>query len=206
MSIIGSFANKVFKVSSNHLYTFDEFTMNSELKIDEQEVDGSKPSTYIKGPGLDKVSLNISLIKQKNIDVRNEIDEWKKIKDSKIPYHLIIGNRNLATYKFLLTNVDVSETKIGVYGEYLKAKVQLQFSEYVRAGKKEENTTISSSSDNTTKSSTKSPSKKSTAGTTKSSKKSKKRKNKNASKSKSKNKTSKSDNSKVEALEKELYG
>ncbi|WP_195940963.1 phage tail protein [Romboutsia sp. 1001713B170131_170501_G6] len=206
MSIIGSFANKVFKVSSNHLYTFDEFTMNSELKIDEQEVDGSKPSTYIKGPGLDKVSLNVSLIKQKNIDVRNEIDEWKKIKDSKIPYHLIIGNRNLATYKFLLTNVDVSETKIGVSGEYLKAKVQLQFSEYVRAGKKEENTTTSSSSNDTTKSSTKSTSKKSTAGTTKSSKKSKKRKNKNASKSKSKNKTSKSDNSKIEALEKELYG
>lgn len=206
MSIIGSFANKVFKVSSNHLYTFDEFTMNSELKIDEQEVDGSKPSTYIKGPGLDKVSLNISLIKQKNIDVRSEIDEWKKIKDSKVPYHLIIGNRNLATYKFLLTNVDVSETKIGVSGDYLKAKVQLQFSEYVRAGKKEENTTTSSSSNNTTKSSTKSTSKKSTAGTTKSSKKSKKRKNKNASKSKSKNKTSKSDNSKIEALEKELYG
>ena len=206
MSIIGSFANKVFKVSFNHLYTFDELTMNSELKIDEQEVDGNKPSTYIKGPGLDKVSLNVSLIKQKNIDVRNEIDEWKKIKDSKVPYHLIVGNRNLATYKFLLTNVDVSETKIGVSGEYLKAKVQLQFSEYVRAGKKEESTTTSSSSGNSTKNSTNSTSKKSTAGTTKSSKKSKKRKNKNASKSKSKNKTSKSDNSKIEALEKELYG
>lgn len=206
MSIIGSFANKVFKVSSNHLYTFDEFTMNSELKIDEQEVDGNKPSTYIKGPGLDKVSLNVSLIKQKNINVRNEIDEWKKIKDSKVPYHLIIGNRNLATYKFLLTNVDVSEIKIGIAGEYLKAKVQLQFSEYVRAGKKEESTTTATSSGSSTKNSTKSTSKKSTAGTTKSSKKSKKRKNKNASKSKSKNKTSKSDNSKIEALEKELYG
>ena len=62
MSIIGSFANKVFKVSSNHLYTFDEFTMSGELKVDEQEVDNSKPSSYIKGPGLDKVSLNILLI------------------------------------------------------------------------------------------------------------------------------------------------
>ena len=68
MSTIGSFANKVFKVSSNHLYTFDEFTMNGELKVDEQEVDGSKPSSYIKGSGLDKVSLNILLIKQKNIN------------------------------------------------------------------------------------------------------------------------------------------
>ncbi len=195
MSTIGSFANKVFKVSSNHLYTFDEFTMSGELKVDEQEVDGSKPSTYIKGSGLDKVSLNILLIKQKNIDVRNEIQDWFKIRDSKTPHHLIIGNKNLSTYKFLLTNVDTSDTKIGHNGEFLKSTLKLQFSEYVRAGKKENNSTSTNSS---------SSSSKSNAGTSKSSKKTKK----NSSKSKSQNSSTSSNksNAKLEALEKELYG
>lgn len=123
MSTIGSFANKVFKVSSNHLYTFDEFTMNGELKVDEQEVDGSKPSSYIKGSGLDKVSLNILLIKQKNINVRSEINEWFKIMNSKIPHHLIIGNKNISSYKFLLTNIETSDTKIGPDGEFLKSNL-----------------------------------------------------------------------------------
>lgn len=136
MSTIGSFANKVFKVSSNHLYTFDDFTISGELKVDEQEVDGSKPSTYIKGSGLDKVSLNILLIKQKNVNVRNEIQDWLKIRDAKTPHHLIIGNKNLSSHKFLLTNVNTSDIKIGPNGEFLKSTVQLQFSEYVRAGKK----------------------------------------------------------------------
>lgn len=195
MSTIGSFANKVFKVSSNHLYTFDEFTMSGELKVDEQEVDGSKPSTYIKGSGLDKVSLNILLIKQKNINVRNEIQDWFKIRDSKTPHHLIVGNKNLSTYKFLLTNVDTSDTKIGPNGEFLKSTLKLQFSEYVRAGKKENNSTSTSSS---------SSSSKSNAGTSKTSKKTKK----TSSKSKSQNSSTSSNksNAKLDALEKELYG
>lgn len=196
MSTIGSFANKVFKVSSNYLYTFDEFTMNGELKIDDQEVDGSKPSTYIKGSGLDKVSFNLMLIKQKSIDVRTEIKDWFKIKDDKTPHNLIIGNSNLSSYKFLLTNVDVSDVKIGAGGEFLKAKVQLQFSEYVRAGKKDDKSSESPGKSTSNKS-------KSNAGTSKSSKSTKKRKNSNASKSTS---SSSKSNSKLDALEKELYG
>lgn len=205
MSTIGSFANKVFKVSSNTLYTFDEFSRNGDLKIDEQEVDGSKPSTYIKGSGLDKVTLNVLLIKQKSLNVRNEIDEWFKIMNSKVPYHLIIGNKNLSTYKFLLTNVGTSDTKIGPGGEFLKSTLQLQFSEYVRAGKKEDNSTSTGASTSTsTSNSTSKSSSKSKAGTTKTSKQTKKRSTKTSSKQ-TKNDSNKS-NAKLEALEKELYG
>ncbi len=202
MSTIGSFANKVFKVSSNTLYTFDEFERTGDLKIDEQEVEGNKPSTYIKGSGLDKVTLNLLLIKQKNLNVRNEIDEWFKIMNSKVPYHLIIGNKNLSSYKFLLTNVGTSDTKIGPRGEFLKSTLQLQFSEYVRAGKKEDNSTSTGVSTSTSNSTSKSSSK-SKAGTTKTSKQTKKTTTKTSKQTK--NDSSKS-NAKLEALEKELYG
>ena len=140
-------------------------------------------------------------IKQKNINVRNEIQDWFKIRDSKTPHHLIVGNKNLSTYKFLLTNVDTSDTKIGPNGEFLKSTLKLQFSEYVRAGKKENNSTSTSVSSST---STSKSSSKSKAGTTKTSKKTKKRSTKTSSKP-TKNNSSKS-NDKLEALEKELYG
>ena len=188
MPILGSFSNKTFSVSMDKIYTFDELTINSELKFEEQEVEGSKPSTYIKGAGLDKFSFTISLIKQKKINIENEIKDWLKIRDSKTPHYLIIGGKSVSNYKLLLTNIDVNDTTIGVNGEYLKAKIQLQFLEYVRAGKKQDTDQTSSS---------KPPS------TSKNSKKSKKRSNKN-----SKNTTTNTNKSNValEALEKELYG
>lgn len=196
MAVIGSFANKTFSVSSNHMYTIDEISFNSELKFDEQEVDGSKPSTYIKGAGLDKVGFNLTLKKQKNVNVKNEIDEWIKIKNAKTPYMLILGNRNVTGNKFLLTNVDTTELILGPSGDYLKAKLQLQFLEYIRAGKKEDKEGKESGSNSSSKS-------KKTSETSKESKKKKKRKNKNA---KEASKPSSADNAKVSALEKELYG
>lgn len=185
MPTVGSFASKSFTTSYNHFYTFDELSMNSDLKIEEQEVEGSKPSTYIKGQGLDKIAFSIIIIKQKNIDVKNEIDSWNKIKNAKVPYSLILGNKNMSSNKFILTNVDASEIKISPKGEFLKAKLQLQFSEFVRAGKKKEESSSGS-------------------GTSKTSKTTKKRNS--SKKTSSKSSTSKSDNSKIQALEKELYG
>ena len=188
MPILGSFSNKTFVVSSNKIYTFDELTINGELKHEEQEVEGNKPSTYIKGPGLDKFSFTIFLIKQKSVNIEKEIEDWFKIRDSKTPSYFIIGGKSVSKNKLLLTNVDVSETKIGVNGEYLKAKIQLQLSEFVRAGKKQDTSTTTSSAPSTSKSS----------------KKSKKRSNKNAKDATSS--SSNSSNAALEVLEKELYG
>lgn len=175
---IASFGNKTFSVSNNRIYTFEEFSRTGTLNIEEQEVEGQKPSTYIKGSALDEISFKVTLFRQKGLDVRSEIDSWMAIKDSKVPYMLILGNKPVTTNKFLLTSVSESEASFDRNGNYLRVVIQLQFKEFVRAGaKKQENDTEANAS--STKKSIK-------RGSSKKRRKSKKRTNKNVSTAKSK--------------------
>ncbi len=130
------FAGKVFSVSPNRIYTFDSLERSGELSIDEQEVDGQKPSTYIKGPTLDKVGFNVVLKNAVNIDIRNEIESWMKIKDAGKPYYIVLGKKIYGNNKYLLTNVNASDQTVMPTGLISKATIRLEFSEYVRQGTK----------------------------------------------------------------------
>lgn len=135
MSIL-EFGNKIFSVSPNRIYTFDSLERSGELSIDEQEVDGQKPSTYVKGPTLDKVGFNVVLKNTDNLDIRSEIESWMDIKDAAIPYYIIIGKKIYGKNKYLLTNVSVSDQIIMASGTISRATIRLDFSEYVRKGSK----------------------------------------------------------------------
>jgi phage protein U len=180
---IATFGSKVFTASHNKVYTFNDFTRSGGLNIEEQDVNGKKPSTYIKGIGLEDISFNVQLIEQKKLSVKGEIDSWFKIKDDKKPYLLIIGGKAVNKNKYLLVNVTVQDSSFSTAGKCIKATLQLQFKEYVRAGKNTSSSSGSSSSKNKSKSSSKS---------------SKKRSNKNASNAVAKGKMNK--------LEKEIFG
>ncbi len=158
---VASFGTKVFSASQNKIFTFDDFSRTSSLNIEEQEIDGQKPSTYIKGSNLDDVVLTLPLFKQKELDVRKEIDEWITIKNQAVPQTLIIGNKPMGQNKFLLTSVAIKESVIDGNGNFLRTKVELQFKEFIRYGQKQETTN-------------------STPSTTKTSKETKKRANPNA--------------------------
>ncbi|MHC1683679.1 MAG: phage tail protein [Clostridiaceae bacterium] len=143
---IASFASKTFNASLKKVYTFNSFTRSGSLNIEEQEVEGQKPSSYIKGSSLEDLSLAIPLIAQNTINISTEIDSWMSIKDSKTPYPFILGNKMVGKNKFLLTNVSVSEATLNSKGEYLKATIQLQFKEFVRYGSKKDDAGTSSDS------------------------------------------------------------
>lgn len=138
---LGSFSGKVFSVSSSKIYTFDEFSRSSSLSVEEQELDGSKPSSYIKGSGLDEISFNILLIAQKTVDIETEINSWIDIKDAAKPNVLVIGDKLVGKNKFLLVGVSIQESSFDIKGKYKRAKLQLSFKEFVRYGKKEETET-----------------------------------------------------------------
>lgn len=180
---IGYFASKTFSVSGDRVYTFDDFTRSGSLNIEEQESEGNKPSTYIKGTSLEDIGFTVTLIAQNGLSVSSEIDAWMDIKDAKVPYYLILNNKPVSKNKFLLTNVSVQDTALKNDGEIIKAKVQLQFKEFVRAGSKKETSTTAASKPQTSKAS----------------KSTKKRKNTNA-------KASKVKGAKVDIIKKSLYG
>ncbi len=131
---IAAFANKTFQVSSKKIYTFDEFSTGTALQTERQDVAGKKPSTYIKGPDLDTMSFTIPLniIIFRN-DVLYEYDSWKAIMAAQKAYSFILGNKPIGG-KWLLTSVALSDTIIDKKGTMTKAKLQLQFEEYVRPG------------------------------------------------------------------------
>ncbi|WP_024831598.1 phage tail protein [Ruminiclostridium josui] len=150
---IAAFANKTFQVSSKKIYTFDEFSTGTALQTEKQDVAGKKPSTYIKGPDLDTMSFTIPLSITFGNNVLYEYDSWKAIMAAQKAYRFILGNKPVGG-KWLLTSVALSDTIIDKKGTMTKAKLQLQFEEYVRAG-------AASASKSST--STKSKSKKSTS-------------------------------------------
>lgn len=149
---LGGFAGKLFEVSSNKIYTFDEYSKSFTLNVESQEVDGDKPSTYIKGKGLQNPSFSIKLRQSTSIDVNTEIEDWGRICEAGEPYMLFLGDNPVATNKFLLKKVDVSDTKF-FGGKLVGATLKLEVEEYVRAGVKKESGTSDESKSKKSKSS-----------------------------------------------------
>lgn len=161
---LGEFAGKKFEVSTNKIYTFDDYSNSFGISIEEQEVENDKPSNYIKGSDLEKPSFTISLMQSASVDVETELKEWKDICYTKTPYMLFIGNNPVSANKYLLEKGDISDTTIIGSGKMIKCKLKLTFREHVRYGaKKEEGTSSSKKSSKKTSSKKKSSSSSSTS-------------------------------------------
>jgi phage protein U len=132
--MLAAFGQKVFQVSNKKIYTFQDYSRSSTLAEEDVEVLGKKPSTHIKGPGLDSVTFVIALNANLGVNVEQEIASWISVKDSQKPQLLTIGNSPVSTNKFLITQIQESEVVINNKGKKIKAKMTLTLKEYVRAG------------------------------------------------------------------------
>ena len=180
---LGGFAGKLFEVSSKKIYTFDEYTKSFSLNVESQDVDGDKPSTYIKGKGLQNPSISIKLRQASDIDVQTEVEWWGALCEAGVPYMLFLGDNPVAANKFLLKNVSLSDTSY-FGGKLVKATLKLDFEEYVRQGVKKESGTSDEDKANASKSS----------------------KSKSKSKSNGEETMSAEDSQKVEDLENQIFG
>ncbi|TZE82006.1 phage tail protein [Calorimonas adulescens] len=131
---IAVFANKVFQVDSQKIYTFNDFTMSSSLETEKQDAANKKPSTYIKGPDLYTMSISIPLDVSMGVNVRNEYGAWKALVEAGKPYPFILGGKPLGSNKWLLKSASLNNTVIDSNGNILSGTIQLEFEEYVRPG------------------------------------------------------------------------
>ncbi|WP_040948479.1 phage tail protein [Gorillibacterium massiliense] len=134
---IASYQKKVFQVSGNKIYTFNGMEWSTTLETETQEKIKDKPSTYVKGYGLSAMSFELPLRVDMNIDVQKEIEEWEAICIKAAADFFIMGTKPLGKNRWLLKSVRTSDTEIDNKGRLLKAKINLDFEEYVRAGKAE---------------------------------------------------------------------
>jgi len=143
---IAVFGRKTFQVDANKIYTFNGLTYSSVLQTDAQGVDGQKPSTYIKGEGLDTLAISLPLEQQYGVNPRQEWNDWQTILSKKTPELFILGGVPIGKNKWLLKSVSPSDIKINNAGGITGLVLSLEFEEYVRPGKKEVSSSKSSSS------------------------------------------------------------
>ncbi|MBC8581115.1 phage tail protein [Zhenhengia yiwuensis] len=148
---LAMFGPKGFTVSSNKVITFDEFSSNSSLETEKQESKDKKPSTYIKGAGLDTFSVKVRLDRALGVYPMAQIEDWMSIKDKAEAYPFLLNGKPFLNTKWILKSVGISETHIDNTGYMIAATLTLSFEEFVRAGsaqasKKNKKTTSKSGS------------------------------------------------------------
>lgn len=141
---IAVFASKAFEVNTDKIYTLNDLQHNSTLQTEKEDIQGSKPSTYIKGLDLDNMSFKIKLDVDFNINPRKEWESWKEIMRAAVPYPFILGNRPYGGCNWLLIAVSHSSVRIDNNGEILSLELDLKFDEYERQGYSKENSKKSS--------------------------------------------------------------
>ncbi len=136
--MIASFGSKVFQVSAEKVLTFSALSISGTLMTEKQNVEGKKPSTYIKGPDLETMDMALPLSTSLGVDIRDEYTSWTRIRDASKAYPFILGGRKLGGNTWLLKSVSMGDMEVDNRGGIRKAVLQLRFEEYVRAGIEEQ--------------------------------------------------------------------
>lgn len=131
---IATFDKKTFNVSSNKILTFNNLSYGESLTVEQQEVIGQKPSTYIKGFSLMTIPLTVELKSTLGVDVQAEIDDWLNMLRAKTKNYFFLGNKPVSRNKFLLTRVDIDGKAILNNGKVQSATLSIELQEYVRGG------------------------------------------------------------------------
>ena len=131
---IATFDKKTFNVSSNKILTFDKLSYGESLAVEQQEVTGQKPSTYIKGVSLMTIPLTVELKSSLGVDVQAEIDDWLNMLRAQTKNYFFLGNKPVSRNKFLLTRVDVDGKTILNNSKVQSATLSIELQEYVRGG------------------------------------------------------------------------
>lgn len=131
---IAVFGSKVFEITESKIYTMDGLQYTSTLETEKQDAEGKKPSTYNKGPGLNGLNFTLKLDATQGINPRREMESWEQIKDAAVAYPFILGSSPLGLNKWLLVEIQASNSVIDNLGNMLKVELQLKFDEYVRPG------------------------------------------------------------------------
>lgn len=133
---IASYQKKVFQVSASKMSLLGNLSWSSSIDTETVEKLNDKPSTYVRGPALGKMSFDLTLRASAKLDVRAEIGQWEAICAKGKADEFVLGSKKVGANKWLLTSVDVSDVVLDNRGRIVAAAVKLSLDEYVRAGKK----------------------------------------------------------------------
>ncbi len=132
--ILAVFGSRVFEIRPGKILTFDGLQYGSSLATEKQDADGKKPSTYIKGPGLDSLALSVPVKLQAGPDPMAELEGWRSVMHAALPEYLVIGGRPFGQNRWLMIDVQMADTEYDGSAKLTACTLNLKFEEYVRPG------------------------------------------------------------------------
>ena len=120
----------VFETSDNYVLTFDGMTRDVSGRWATHETPGVKPRAEFLGPGLQSVSLPITLSSNLGVKPREMLERVEQMVETGDTEYLILGYRPVGKNRFRVTAS--SETWDVIYnrGELARAKLTLTLEEY----------------------------------------------------------------------------
>ena len=122
--------NLVFETSDNYVLTFAGMTRDVSGRWATHETPGIKPRAEFLGPGLQTVSLPITLSSNLGVKPRQMLERVEQMVETGDTEYLILGYRPVGKNRFRVTAS--SETWDVIYnrGELARAKLTLTLEEY----------------------------------------------------------------------------
>ena len=120
----------VFETSDNYVLTFSGMTRDVSGRWATHETPGVKPRAEFLGPGLQTVSLPITLSSNLGVKPREMLERVEQMVETGDTEYLILGCRPVGKNRFRVTAS--SETWDVIYnrGELARAKLTLTLEEY----------------------------------------------------------------------------
>lgn len=128
---IGNFGKNItFSVSSKKVLTFQDFKLTNSGRWAEMERIGGLPYQQFLGPGSRTLTITITLSAAHGVKPRaTQANLWKACTSGK-PDYFVVGNKKVASCKFVITEISEAWDIIYNKGEIAKMKLDVTFKSY----------------------------------------------------------------------------
>ena len=120
----------VFETSDNYVLTFAGMTRDVSGRWATHETPGTKPKAEFLGPGLQSVSLPITLSAGLGVKPREMLERVEQMVETGDTEYLILGYRPVGKNRFRVTGSSETWDVIYNQGELARAKLTLTLEEY----------------------------------------------------------------------------
>lgn len=120
----------VFEVSTEKMLTFDRMTQTVKGRWAVQEPILGKPYPEFQGPGQRTISLPIYLSAMHGVKPRKTMERIEKAVESGTPYPLVIGNKKVGLYQWVITQMGETWGEVITGGRLVSVNLALNLGEY----------------------------------------------------------------------------
>lgn len=129
--MVGSFGDLLFEVSTERVFTFDNFTHKVASRYAKHELCNGVPVLEFLGEDTSKITLTITLTASLGVNPGYEIKRIQELVLNGDAEWLIIGNEVVGNSRFVITEASTRAISYDGEGHVLVAQLDLTFESYI---------------------------------------------------------------------------